>query len=190
MQPDDLAPSVGVDGHGDYRGHRDDPAALADLEVGRVEPEVGPLALQGAPQEGADALVDVATELGDARLRDAAHAHGLHQVVDLARGHPGDPGLLDHRDQRLLHRLAGLEEAREVRAGPELRDPKVQRSQPGLERPVAVAVAPGGSLGRALVAPGSNEALDVGLHDDLKHALGDGAEEVLVATLRQELGQR
>jgi hypothetical protein len=41
----DLAPAVGVDGHGDYHGDTDDPAALPALQVGRVNPEIRPVAL-------------------------------------------------------------------------------------------------------------------------------------------------
>jgi hypothetical protein len=42
VQADDLAPAVGVDGNGDYRRDRDDAAGRPDLEVGDVEPQVGP----------------------------------------------------------------------------------------------------------------------------------------------------
>ncbi|SKC06061.1 hypothetical protein SAMN06295937_10693 [Sphingopyxis flava] len=34
MQADDLAPALGVDGHGDYCGNADDPPAFAYLEIG------------------------------------------------------------------------------------------------------------------------------------------------------------
>ena len=44
LQADDLAPAVGADCNGDDRRHRDDPAAFALLEVGGIEPEIGPLA--------------------------------------------------------------------------------------------------------------------------------------------------
>jgi hypothetical protein len=36
VQPNDLAFAVGVHRHSDYRRNRDDPAALALLQVGRV----------------------------------------------------------------------------------------------------------------------------------------------------------
>ena len=45
VQPNDLALAIGVGGDGDYRRDRDDAATLALLEVGGVEPEIGPLAL-------------------------------------------------------------------------------------------------------------------------------------------------
>ena len=70
VQTDDLAPPIGVDRHGDYRRDRDDAAALAHLQVGGVEPEIGPLAGQGTLQEGQDPLVDVLAELGDLALAD------------------------------------------------------------------------------------------------------------------------
>jgi hypothetical protein len=59
MQAHDLAPPVGVRRDGEYGGDGDDASALADLQVGGVEPQIGPLAIQGPGEEGADALVDV-----------------------------------------------------------------------------------------------------------------------------------
>jgi hypothetical protein len=57
--PDDLPLALGVRRHGDYRRDRDDAATLALLEVGGIEPEIGPFAGQRTVQEGADAIVDV-----------------------------------------------------------------------------------------------------------------------------------
>ena len=44
MQTDDLASAIGVYGYSDYRGDRDDAAALALLQVGGVEQQIRPLA--------------------------------------------------------------------------------------------------------------------------------------------------
>jgi hypothetical protein len=50
MQADDLAPALGVDGHGDYCGNADDPPAFAYLEIGGIEPEIRPTAsISGLP---------------------------------------------------------------------------------------------------------------------------------------------
>ena len=189
VQPDDLALALGVDRNSDYCRNADDASALADLEVGGVEPEVGPLACERALEEGVHPLVDVLAQLRDAGLGDAAHPHSLDQLVDAAGADAGDPGLLDHRYQRLLGRLAGLEEPREVRSGPELWNFEVQRAEPGIERAIAIAVAPGAALAGALVAASADQAVDIGLHDDLQHALGHRAQEVAVAGLRHQLGK-
>ena len=74
--------------------------------------------------------------------------------------------------------LPGLQEAREVAAGAQLRDLEVERAEPGVEAALAVAVALGRALGTALVPAGADQALDVGLHDQLQHALRHRAEEV------------
>ena len=182
--------TLGGNGDGDYGGNRDDAAALAHLEVGRVEPEIRPLAGERALQEGVHPLVDVLAQLGHRRLRDAAHPHRLHQLVDPARTDAGDPSLLDDADQRLLHRLAGFEEAGEVGAGAQLRDLEVERAQPGIQAAVAVAVAPGAALAGSLVAAGADEAVDIGLHEDLQHAFSDAAQEIAVSGLRHQLGKR
>src|SRR3546814_8699445 len=44
MQADDLAPALGVDGHGDYCGNADNTPAFAYLEIGGLEPEIRPFA--------------------------------------------------------------------------------------------------------------------------------------------------
>src|SRR5688500_10877415 len=43
-KPEDLAAAVLVDAGSDYCRDRHDAPVLADLDVGRIEPEVGPLA--------------------------------------------------------------------------------------------------------------------------------------------------
>lgn len=64
-----------------------------------------------------DALVDVLAQLRHGGLGDASHAHrraswSTRQVLT--------PAILGDRDQCLLDGLAGLQEAGEVGAGPEL----------------------------------------------------------------------
>ena len=97
VQADDLAPALAVHGDGDYGGDRDDPAALALAQVGGIEPQVRPLALQRPAQEGPDPLVDLLAQLRDRALGDAGEAHGLDEVVHPAGRDAADPGLLDHR---------------------------------------------------------------------------------------------
>ena len=96
VQADDLALAFGGDGNGYYRCHADDPAAFAHLEIGRVEPEVGPLAGERPFEEGVHPLIDVLAQLRHTRLGDATHPHRLHQIVDTAGADAGDPCLLDH----------------------------------------------------------------------------------------------
>src|SRR3954454_6961935 len=70
-EPEDLAAAVLVDAGGDYCRDRHDAAILADLDVGRVEPEVGPLAVQWPIKERQHARVDVLAQRRDLRLGDA-----------------------------------------------------------------------------------------------------------------------
>jgi hypothetical protein len=164
VQSDDLAPAVGVGGDSNYRGDRNDVATLALPQVGGVEPKIRPLAGKRAVEEGVDALVDLFAQLGDLRLADARKPHRLHQIVDPPGRHAADPGLLDNRDQGLLRALACFQERRKVAALPQLGDAQLQRPEAGIEHAVPVAVAPGGALAAALVAPGADQPLDVGLH--------------------------
>jgi site-specific DNA recombinase len=141
-EADDLASAIAVDRHSDDRRDRDDPATFANLQVGGIQPKIGPFALQRPLQEGVDALVDVLAQLGDRALGDARQPHRLNQLVDPPGRDAADPSLLDDGDQRLLAHLPRLEERREVGTLPELGDTKLERAQAGIERAVAIPVAP------------------------------------------------
>jgi hypothetical protein len=125
VQADDLPLARGVHRHGDYRRDGHDAAALALLQVGGVQPEIRPLTDQRTIEERADALVDVLAQLADRALADPRQPHGLDQLVHAPGRHAADPGLLDHRHQRLLRRLSRLEEGRKIAALSQLRDTKL-----------------------------------------------------------------
>ncbi len=56
--------SIRVDDHREYRRHRDDAAAFADLQLGRTEPEVWPpVTGKRALAEGVHPLIDVVAQL-------------------------------------------------------------------------------------------------------------------------------
>ena len=59
IHPEYLAPAVSIDANGDNDGDRDDAAVLADLHVGRVDPQVRPIAFQWPLQERFHPLVDL-----------------------------------------------------------------------------------------------------------------------------------
>ena len=189
VQANNLAPTVGVGGDSDYCRDRHDAAALALLQVGGVEPEIRPLAGKRSVEQGVHALVDLFAEFGNLRLADPGQPHRLHQIVDAAGRHTADPGLLDDRDQRLLRALAGLQKRREIAALPQLRDAQLQRAQARVEGAVAVAVAPRRTLAAALVAPGSDQPLDVVLHQQLQHRFCHSSQKITLAGLLQKLGQ-
>jgi hypothetical protein len=64
------------------------------------------------------------------------------------------------------------ETARKAGALPQLRNPQVQRPRPGVERPVAVAVAISGPGFGPFEPSGADHA---GFHDKLENGFGDGA---------------
>jgi hypothetical protein len=74
---------------------------LAHLQVGRVDPQIGPVAFKRAAQEGFYLLVDLLS-LADLALGDAGHAHGLDQIIDRAGRDAVYVGFLHHCGQRLL----------------------------------------------------------------------------------------
>jgi hypothetical protein len=171
---EDLAPPVGVDADGDNDRDRDDVVVAPRLDVGGIQPNIGPLALDRAAQEGVHPLVDLAAQARDLALGDAFHPHGPHQVVDRAGRDALDVGFLDHGGQRLLGQAARFEEAREVAAAPELRDAQLDRARAGLPIAVAVAVALVAPLGAALAVSGAAQGFGLQLH----HALGGEADHL------------
>ena len=189
-EADDLALPLGIDGDGDYRGDRDDAAAVANLQVGGVEPEIRPIARDRSVEERIDPLVDVLAQLGDLALRDAAEPHRLDQLVDTPGRDAADPGFLDRRDQRLLGGLARLQEWRKVRTLAQLGDAQAQRAEPGIEAALAIAVAIVEPVAGALVPAGTDQPFDIGFHQDLQHALRHGSQEVTIAALLQQLDKR
>jgi hypothetical protein len=145
--------------------------------------------LQRPVEEGVHALVDVLAQLRDRALADPGQAHRLDQLVHAPGGDAADPRLLDDGDERLLAHLPGLEEGREVAALAELGDAQLQGPEPGVERALAVAVAPVQPLRGALVPARADQSLHVRLHEELQHGLGDGAQEVGIPGLLQQLGE-
>src|SRR3954466_11566563 len=93
---------------------RDDAASLARLHVGGVDPEVWPLALERAAEEGVHPAAGLLHQPADFALGDARAAHRLDQCPPRPGGDALDVGLLDHRGQRLLGRPARLEKGGEL----------------------------------------------------------------------------
>ena len=184
-----LAPAVGVDADRDDHRDRDDAPGLAHLHVGRVDPEIGPVALDRPLEEGPHALVDLLAQAADLALGDAGHAQRLDQLVDRAGRDALDVGFLDHRRQRLLGHPARLQEAREVAALPQLGDAQLDRPGAGLPVPVAIAVALRQPLGAALAIAGAGQALHLQLHQALGGKADHLAQQIGVGALLQQLAK-
>src|SRR3954454_12616686 len=99
-----------------------DAAGLADLHIGRVDPQIRPVALDRSIEEGLHLAVDLLAQPRHLALRDATHPHRLDQIVDRAGRDALDIGLLDDSRQRLLGEPTWLQEEGEVAALSQLRD--------------------------------------------------------------------
>ncbi len=106
---ENFTPAVGVHTDRDGDGDTDDAAALADLEIRCIDPEIGPFALDRPGQESVDPIIDLLAQPADLALGNAGAAHGLHEIVHGACRDTVDVGLLDYGRQRLLGGPAGLE---------------------------------------------------------------------------------
>ena len=179
---DPALPGEGDPGR-DQRGHRDHPAALADLEVRGVQPEVGADDVgERAGPEGGDLGVEGGTDAGHLAAADPLDAQGPDEVVDPAGGDARDVRLLDDREQGPLGPPARLEEAGEVAAVADPGHREVDRAHPGVPAPVAVAVAVGQALLRVALALGDpGELAHLGLHDPLGEEADALAQQVEVA---------
>ena len=162
-----LAAAIAVDADGNDHRDRDDPAVLADLHIGGVDPQVGPVPLDRPVEEGVDSLVDVFTQAAHLALGDAIHPQRLHQIIDRAGRDALDVSLLDHRSQRLLSHPARFQKAGEVASLPELGD--AQLNGPGARLPVtlAVTIALNKPRGRLLAVASTRQAADFHLHQPL-----------------------
>ena len=95
----DFTFAVQIDADRDGDGLGDDAPGVAHPNVGGVEPDVVPFALDRAGEAGVDALVVLGAEVGDLILADAREAHGLHLVIDGVGEDARDIGLFDHRGE-------------------------------------------------------------------------------------------
>ena len=75
---------------------------LARLHVSRIDPQIGPVALDRAAQEGFHLLVNLLTQPADLALGDAGHAHRFDEIVDRPGRDAMHISLLHHRGERLL----------------------------------------------------------------------------------------
>src|SRR6516225_2489770 len=94
-----------------------------------------------------------------------ARKHLLNREIDLDTHIQDVIGVIDDAD---LYDIV-------LAALPQFGDPQLQRAEPGIEGALAVAIAPGAPLAAALVAPGTDQPLDVGLHQQLQHRLRHGS---------------
>lgn len=71
----------------------------------------------------------------------------------------------------------------------QLRHLQVQRAQTGIERALPIPVALGRAVAIALVPTGTDQAIDIGLHDLLQDGLCDAAQKVALIVLGKNFGQ-
>src|SRR6185437_3273355 len=180
---------VGVHGYGNYYGHRHDPAGLPHFQVRGIDPEVRPVALDRAVEEGVDSLVDLGAQPRDLALADPAHAHRLHQLIDRPGGDALHVGFLDDGGKGLLSGAPRLEKPREIAAFAQLRDLQIYRSGSRLPQPLPVAVAAVEPLGAPLGVPGRAQTLHVHVHHALGDVLDHLPQQIGVRALFHELGE-
>jgi hypothetical protein len=181
-----LPPAVGVDADGDDHRDGDDVVVAPHLQIGGIEPDIGPLAFDLPPQECIHPLVDLAAQARHLALADAVHAERLHQVIDRAGGDALDVGFLDDRSQRLLGHPARFQEAGEVAAMAQLGNAQLDGAGAGAPVSVAVAVTLVGALGAAFAWCGAAQRLGLQRHQAFGGKADHLAQERRVGALLEQ----
>ena len=156
--PEDLPPALAADTRRHDKGLRDDSAAVADVEVGGVEEQVRePGVIDPAVQELLHRFVDLGADPGHRGPRDTGVvAQRSDELVDLAGAHPVDPRLADHRVEGLVHPPPRVQQRREERPLPQLRELKVDLTGRSRERLRPSPVAAGRAFRGAFVTAGAD----------------------------------
>ena len=176
---------VGVDPGRDQAVHVHGAAALADLLGQRVDPHEGVRAAVQAPgAEPLDHLVELGRHRADLGLAQPGDAEGGGELLHPARRDAQQVGRGDDRGQRPLRAAAVLQERREVRPVPQLRDRQLDGAGPGVPLPRPVAVARVDPVRADLAIAGAARRLDLGVH----HLLGERPDH-LPQQVRARRGQ-
>ena len=180
-----FAPAIAVDGDSDDHRNRDDATVRAGFHVGRIQPKIGPVALQWSIEKGRDLVVNLTAQPADLALRNTGHAHGFDQIIDRARRYSLNVGLLDHRGECLLGHAAWFQKGRKITALAQLRDPQLDGPGAGLPNPIAIAVAVIDTFRAALPMRGARQARDFQLHQSLRGKTHHLAQQISVRALLQ-----
>lgn len=170
-----FAVPVSTEPGGDHHSFGDDLAAFSDVDAGRVQPEVYKRLMAQIPvAEHRHASVDVLADPRHRALGDPGVAtQRFDEVVDLPRGGAGDVRGHDHRPQRLVDPPAGLQQLREERPLPQLRDPNGDISGRGGDQFVAVPVPKVRPLERPFVGFGADPSGQFGFDQLLDRVAQD-----------------
>jgi hypothetical protein len=136
IEPEDLPAALSGDAGGDHDRFGGDQAAAAHVEVGGIQEHVRVAGgIQPSAAEPVHFLIETGTDPGDLGLGDPGAAEGDNEIVDVAGGHPVDPGFHDHRVQSLVDPPSGLEHGGEERPGAELRNRQLDGAGLGHQLP-------------------------------------------------------
>lgn len=105
-----------------------------------------------------------------------------HRVLNAAEFAKAKSGDWIHSEN-----LPGLKEAGEVAALTQFWDFQVKRANASVERAISISVTPSCSVLGSFVAARANQAVHIGLHQQLKNGFCDGAQEIALIVLLQEL---
>ena len=190
LESEHAALASGGDADRDQSRHGDDPATVADLDVGGVEPQVWvELAGERTRSEGLDLGVERGAHPADLALRERSHAQGGDEVLDPASADSGHVGFAYDCEQRSLGTSARLQKRWEVAAVTDLGDGEIDRADTGVPAAFSISVAVGQApLGCPLALGHSGELGHLGLHQRGREHSHAFTQEVDIA-VRTQLAQ-
>ena len=184
--PEHLPIALARDADGDDRRLAHHAAIDPHLVVRGIDPQIPVLARERPRAKRRHHGIELAADARHLRLRDAVQAERLHQLVDLPRRDAVHVGFLHDRQQRVLGPPARLQQRREIRPRPHLRNRQLDRAHPRVPRPHPAPVAIRGPLGRPLVPLRPNQPGDLRFHQRLReHA--DALPQHIPILLLEEL---
>src|SRR5690606_14331855 len=154
-----------------------------------VDPQIGPLPLDGPVEKGLYLLVDLFAQAGYLAFGDTRHAHGFYKIINGSGRYALDVGLLNYRRQSLLGHAARIQEAREVAAGAKLWNAQLNGARPCLPVPVAIAVALGQSEAILLAIARASLRADLQRHQLLGSEADHLPEQIGISALLNERAQ-
>src|SRR5690606_18589479 len=164
------------------------------MQIGGVHEHIGEIDVIQTPiTERSHLFVELLTDPAHGRLGDPRrHAESPHQIVNLPGRGAGDIGGHDHRPQRPIHPTTWLQQRREERTLPNLRNPQFDVTGRSRQHPRTNSVPPVGSRLGSLMRFGADRLRQLGVDQLLEcflHQVTEQKPDLVTAKLCDKLSQ-
>ena len=158
----------------------------ADFQIGGVEPEKPPVALDRALAKLLNPLIEFPADSGPLAAREVRRAQRSGESLHASSGNTLHPSLPNDAEQGLFDETAPFQELGKAAAFPELGNQQFEVADAGFPAPFPIAVALIGSSGTALVRSGADESDHFLFHDPIQRT----THELMQKIARRQLDLR